>query len=59
LMAMGLSGERSRSSVRFSLGKANTEQEVDRVIEVLPQVLRQLRRKFGFAETEASTAAHR
>jgi len=59
LMAMGLSGERSRSSVRFSLGKANTGQDVDRVIEVLPQVVRQLRRKFGVAQTEASTAAHR
>jgi cysteine desulfurase len=50
LMAMGLGGERSRSSVRFSLGKANTEQDVDRLIAVLPDIVRRLRLKGGFSE---------
>ena len=50
LMAMGLGGERSRSSVRFSLGKANTEQDIDRLMAVLPDAVRQLRRGFAFAE---------
>ena len=52
LMAMGLGGDRSRSSVRFSLGKANTEQDIDGLIAVLPDVVRQLRRGFGFAQAE-------
>jgi cysteine desulfurase len=43
LMAMGLSGERSRSSVRFSLGKANSEQDIAYVISILPELVRQLR----------------
>jgi cysteine desulfurase len=42
-MAMGLSGERSRSSVRFSLGKANSEQDIAYVISILPELVRQLR----------------
>ncbi|HUO59865.1 MAG TPA: cysteine desulfurase family protein [Candidatus Acidoferrales bacterium] len=57
LMAMGLSGERSRSSVRFSLGKTNTEQDVDRVIAVLPDVVRDLRQKCGFAQAEPAATA--
>ena len=57
LMAMGLSGERSRSSVRFSLGKTNTEQDVDRVIAVLPDVVRDLRQKCGFAQAEPTATA--
>jgi cysteine desulfurase len=56
LMAMGLSGERSRSSVRFSLGKTNTEQDVDRLIAVLPDVVHRLRQKGGFTETGQAAA---
>jgi cysteine desulfurase len=59
LMAMGLSGERSRSSVRFSLGKTNTEQDVDRLIAVLPGAVQQLRQKCGFAEAAESAAVQR
>lgn len=50
LMAMGLSGERSRSSVRFSLGKLNTEADVDRVIEVLPETVHRLRAAHSFLD---------
>ncbi len=51
LMAMGLSGERSRSSVRFSLGKANSAQDVDTLISVLPKTVRRLRETSAFLST--------
>jgi cysteine desulfurase len=40
---MHLSNERARSSIRFSFGRYNTEEEVDRVLEIIPRVVRQLR----------------
>ena len=43
LKAMGLSAHRSQNSIRFSLGSANTEAEVDRVIAVLPRIVEKLR----------------
>jgi cysteine desulfurase len=51
LMAMGLSGERSRSSIRFSLGKTTTEQEIDHVISILPALVRHLRDAASFNTT--------
>jgi cysteine desulfurase len=39
LTAMGLSAAAALASVRFSLGRQNTEQEVDEVLRVLPEVL--------------------
>ena len=42
LTAMGL-GEGARSSIRFSLGKQNTAEEVDAVISVVPDVVHKLR----------------
>ena len=49
LMAMGLSGERSRSSLRFSLGKQTVEDDIDRLLAVLPEAVSRLRhaRPFG------------
>jgi cysteine desulfurase len=41
---MGFSDDRARSSLRFSFGRFNTEQEVDRALEVIPQVISKLRR---------------
>jgi len=35
--------ERARSSLRFSFGRFNTEAEVDKVLEVLPRIVRKLR----------------
>ena len=43
LTAMGLSAEIAHGSVRFSLGRDNTEEELDYVLEVLPNVVNRLR----------------
>lgn len=44
LKAMGFSPHRSQNSIRFSLGAANTEADVDRVIAVLPAIVEKLRK---------------
>ena len=44
LTAMGLSAERARSSVRFSLGRGNTLEQVDELIEAVAESAAQLRR---------------
>ena len=43
LKAMGFPAHRTQNSIRFSLGAANTEADVHRVIEVLPGVVDKLR----------------
>jgi len=43
LTAMGLSPERARASIRFSLGKQNTAEDVDYALSVLPEVVGRLR----------------
>jgi cysteine desulfurase len=43
LKAMGLPPHRTQNSIRFSLGSANTDADVDRVIEVLPGIVEKLR----------------
>lgn len=43
LLAMGLPHETAHGSLRFSLGKWTTEEEIDRVLEVLPQIVAKLR----------------
>ncbi|GAB6138275.1 cysteine desulfurase NifS [Halanaerobaculum tunisiense] len=43
LLAMGLSHEVAHGSLRLSLGKYNTEEEVDEVLETLPKVVADLR----------------
>jgi cysteine desulfurase len=43
LRAMNLPGPRAQNSIRFSLGAGNTEEEIDRVIAVLPGVVKKLR----------------
>jgi cysteine desulfurase len=48
LLAMGLPAEIAHGSLRFSLGKANTEEEIDRVIEVLPPIVEKLREMSAF-----------
>ncbi len=43
LLAMGLSHEQAHGSLRFSLGKWTTEDEIERVLDVLPRVVAKLR----------------
>jgi len=44
LKAMGCSDERARASLRFSFSRFNTADEVERALEIVPQVLGKLRR---------------
>jgi cysteine desulfurase len=43
LKAMGLPVHRTQNSLRFSLGMHSTQEEVDRVIDVLPRLVEKLR----------------
>jgi cysteine desulfurase len=43
LLAMGLSHERARASLRMSLGKQTTEDEIDFAIQLIPQTVARLR----------------
>jgi cysteine desulfurase len=43
LRAMNLSSERTRGSMRFSFGRFNTEADVDRALEIVPDVIARLR----------------
>ncbi len=43
LTALGLSGDRARASIRFSLGKQNTAADVDFLLELLPATVARLR----------------
>jgi cysteine desulfurase len=59
LMAMGLTGEQSRSSLRFSLGKQNTVEDIEHAISVLPNAVRLLREASPFYRPAASAAKER
>ena len=43
LTAMGLSADRARGSIRFSLGKQNTAEDVDFALSLVPEVVGRLR----------------
>jgi len=43
LKAMGLATHRTQNSLRFSLGMFSTQEEVDRVVEILPRLVEKLR----------------
>ncbi|MFB0532886.1 MAG: cysteine desulfurase NifS [Desulfatiglandales bacterium] len=43
LLAMGLSHEQAHSSLRLTLGKWSTEEEIDQVLDVLPRIVANLR----------------
>ena len=44
LKAIGLSDMQANSSLRLSLSRENTEQEIDKVFEVLPKIVEKLRK---------------
>jgi len=43
LSAMGLSPERARASLRFSLGKQNTAEDIDFALHIIPETVARLR----------------
>ncbi|MDD4307826.1 MAG: cysteine desulfurase family protein [Thermoplasmata archaeon] len=43
LLAIGLTPEQAHGSLRLTLGKGNTDEEVDRVLEAVPKVVKKLR----------------
>jgi len=43
LLAIGLTPEQAHGSLRLTLGKGNTDEEIDRVLEAVPMVVRKLR----------------
>jgi cysteine desulfurase len=43
MIALGLPPEQAHSSLRLTLGKWTTEEEIDRVLEVLPRIVSRLR----------------
>jgi cysteine desulfurase len=44
LTAMGLSADRARSSLRFSLGRSNSEEQVDALLDAVEASVKHLRR---------------
>jgi cysteine desulfurase len=43
IKAMGAGEERARCSIRFGLGRSNTEEDVDRVVDHVARAARRLR----------------
>ncbi len=43
LLAIGLKQEEARGSLRFSLGKYNNEEDIDYILQVLPEIVKRLR----------------
>jgi len=44
LLAIGLKPQEAHGSLRLSLGRWTTEKEIDRVLVVLPRVIKKLRK---------------
>jgi cysteine desulfurase len=49
LLAMGIPHEICRGALRFSLGRENTEEEIDYVLEVLPEIVERIRAMSPFS----------
>jgi cysteine desulfurase len=58
LTAMGLSPERARGCIRFSLGIYNTESEVDYLLKELPPIIQRLRAAGPAASTPGAPASN-
>lgn len=52
LTAMGLPPDIARSSVRFTMGRGTTEEEIERVLQVLPDLVQRLRSLPSMAPTK-------
>jgi cysteine desulfurase len=53
LMAIGLSHEIAHGSLRLSLGTGNTQDEVDYVADILPEIVQRLRRMSPLGKSSA------
>lgn len=56
LRAMHLSDERARASLRFSLGRFNTDAQVDKALQIVPAVIAKLRALSPGLSTEPALA---
>ena len=52
LLALGLPVEQAHSSLRFTLGRENTEADVERVLEILPGIVARLRAMSPLLKTQ-------
>jgi cysteine desulfurase len=59
LRAMNIPYTAARGSIRFSLGRYNTEAEIDRTLEVLPEIVRRLAELSPYEEAGAKGQAGR
>jgi cysteine desulfurase len=50
LTAMGIPAEVAHGSLRFTLGRSNTKEDIDKVIEVLPPIVSKLRKMSPFGK---------
>ena len=41
---MGFSNDRARGSLRFSVGRFNTAEQIERALQIVPEVIAKLRR---------------
>ena len=57
LTAIGLSAERARASLRFSLGRNTTQEDIDYVTETIPNVVEHLRELSPLYKKPAASAA--
>jgi cysteine desulfurase len=55
LLAMGLTHEQAHGSLRVTLGRENTEEEVDYLLQVLPGVVSKLREISPFSQGGSMT----
>lgn len=58
LTAMGIPAETARGSIRFTVGKANTMAEMERLVAVLPGIIERLRQLSPLAEAQTIAPAH-
>lgn len=59
LRAMGVPFTAAHGSVRFSLSRYSTEQEIDTVIDILPPIIERLRRMSPFWQEQVSQMSHK
>ena len=52
LLALGLSPEQAHGSLRFTFGRENTEEDMERVLEVLPGIVAKLRAMSPLLKTQ-------